>query len=56
MTNILKVYKEYSGNYKQVSLNFKSGKVAKMYKNQIHTYTMGEENTFSVEETIYGIY
>lgn len=56
MTNILKVYKEYSGNYKQVSLNFKSGKLANMYKNQIHTYTMGEENMFSVEETIYGIY
>lgn len=49
MTNIPKVYKEYGSNYKQVSLNIKSGQVAKMYENRIHTCMIGEDSVVSLE-------
>lgn len=35
---------------RQLGLNVKSVQVAKVYKNRIHTYTMGEDNMVSVKD------
>ena len=37
---------------RQVSLNFKSGKVVTTYKNKTHTYTRGKDGVVSVGETL----
>lgn len=42
----------------KLSLNFKLRKVikAKIYKNRIHAYTMGEGNMVSVKESMHELY
>lgn len=55
MIIILRFTKNMVATTRQLGLNFKSVQVAMMYKNRIHTYTMGEDNMVSVED-LHGVY